>query len=135
MMQARWVMAAAWGLLAGCPEAEPPECEVQGTSTCSSTLVVEDANDDRSAFILVVRNEDEGLDLQIRCPTLATEEPRQDNITWFCGAAQVTLERNDRWPDTLEVSFETMIPMVVTPDYTSGLDSCGNQCNDGTISL
>ncbi|MEO0604349.1 MAG: hypothetical protein AAF211_23135, partial [Myxococcota bacterium] len=86
-------------------------------------------------FVLVLRSEAEELDLQIQCPTPPNGETSAGTITWFCGAGQITLVRTDDWPDTLEVGFGGGFPTTVTPDYSPGLDLCGNLCNNGMITL
>ncbi len=123
------------GALVACDAGEPPECEVEETPTCSSTLVVERTATNDTNFAFVLRNEDEGLDLDIRCPTPEDEEPGQGTISWFCGAGEIRLVRTDDWPDTLEVGFGGSFPTTVTPEWQSGLDLCGNLCRNGMITL
>jgi len=122
-------------LVAGCEEAEAPECEVQGVPTCSSSLVIVDPSNPVSDFVVSVKAESEGLDLRIECPTAADEKAAAGDIIWFCGLGRITLERTTEWPETLTVGFGGGFPEEVSPSYTPGLDQCGNLCNDGTITL
>lgn len=124
-----------WMWLAmGCDDGEPPLCETEGP-TCVSQLVLVNRNNDSAEFELRVVAKAEGLNLDLRCPLRAEDDGMIGDITWFCGAGQVTFLRTTPWPAELEAGFGSQPLTVVRPNYSDGIDPCGNLCNNGVEEL
>lgn len=122
-----WVVAVA---LAGCPSAEPHECD-GGTPTCDSSLLVL-LPDGRAEFRLTV---DLGtVVLPLTCPNPDGDLVVQE-YTATCGAGQATVRTNLAFPDHVDVQLEDTQPVSYTPDYQEGGDFCGNPCTVGRIQL
>lgn len=128
----RWLACAL--LLSACEEDVTPECEIEGTATCESSLVIAFEDGRTGEFRLVV-TDDEGLDVQIDCPDLDDDPETSGAYTWFCGQGQVRIEANVPFGSEIRVGVGGVPPVAYTPDYSRGGDPCGNSCNNARIEI
>jgi hypothetical protein len=118
-------------LVAGCGGDEVRECDVEGTPTCDSSLIVY-LPDARNEFTL--RVELDGLNLTAVCPDPDGSQ-EIDAYTLTCGAGQITIRTNLSFPDTVVVQLEALPPETHMPNYQQGGDFCANPCTIGSIQL
>ena len=124
------------GLSGGCPAEEDHQCELEGTPTCDSSLVVV-LPDARPVFTMRIRDE-VALDATFDCPGTDLDNvlDQAPDYQYFCGAGRVTLTTNLFFERRFFVQLEAGVEQQFTdPDTQFGADFCGNECNIVQVQL